>query len=46
MTPDALRVRVGGVAAAVVSRAGADVGLAYDAGYLAHPDAVPLSLLR
>lgn len=44
MTPDRLRVRVGGTDAAVVFRAGADVSLAYDAGYLAHPDAVPLSL--
>lgn len=44
MTPDALRVRVGGINAAVVSRTPAGTVLAYDAGYLAHPDAVPLSL--
>ncbi len=44
MTPDALRVRVGSIDAAVVSRTPAGTVLAYDAGYLAHPDAVPLSL--
>ena len=44
MTPAALRVRVGGGDAAVISQAGTDTVLAYDAGYLAHPDAVPLSL--
>lgn len=44
MTPAALRVRIGGVDAAVISRAGSSTTLAYDAGYLAHPGAVPLSL--
>lgn len=44
MTPAALRVRVGGIDAAVVSRAGNDTVLAYEAGYLAHPGAVPVSL--
>ncbi len=40
----ALRVRVGGVNAATVSRSESGAVLAYDVGYLAHPDAVPLSL--
>ncbi len=44
MTPAALRVRIGGVDAAVISRAGSSTTLAYEAGYLAHPGAVPLSL--
>ena len=44
MTPAALRVRLGGVDAAVISRTGIDTTLAYEAGYLAHPGAVPLSL--
>ncbi|WP_419837116.1 HipA domain-containing protein [Candidatus Poriferisodalis sp.] len=44
MTPAALSVRVGGIDAATISRAGTDTVLTYHAGYLAHPDAVPLSL--
>lgn len=44
MTPAALRVRIGGGDAAVISRAGSSTTLAYEAGYLAHPGAVPLSL--
>ena len=44
MTPSTLRVRVGGIDAATISRSGGDIALAYDSGYLAHPDAVPLSL--
>lgn len=44
MTPAALRVRIGGVDAAVISRTAGDTTLSYEAGYLAHPDAVPLSL--
>ena len=44
MTPAALRVRVGGIDAAVISRAPSGTSLAYEADYLAHPDSVPLSL--
>lgn len=44
MTPAALRVRVGGIDAATISRSTGGTTLAYDAAYLAHPDAVPLSL--
>ena len=44
MTAAALRVRVGGIDAAIISRARSGTSLAYDADYLAHPDAIPLSL--
>ena len=44
MTPTSLRVRINGIAAATVSRAASDTTLAYEVGYLNHPDAVPLSL--
>ncbi len=44
MTPSALGVRISGVDAAVITRAGNDTTLVYEADYLAHPGAVPLSL--
>ena len=44
MTPASLRVRINGIAAAAVSRSASGTTLAYDAGYLNHSDAVPLSL--
>ena len=44
MTPTSLRVRINGIAAATVSHAASSTTLAYEVGYLNHPDAVPLSL--
>ncbi|WP_323671225.1 HipA domain-containing protein [Candidatus Poriferisodalis multihospitum] len=44
MTPAELRVRVGGETAATLERGTDGLSLAYDADYLAWPDAIPLSL--